>query len=223
MDVLRHFYDYLEEHGRVDSNPARALARQRPHPLRRSYPRPSLTKEEQRTLEAAVGEHSRSSDKERNLAIVTLFMEQGLTTQELCALTPGDIYFDAKGVPVELTVTGVKGKRRGIRLTRRSRRALTAWLCNPAFKETEGEVRSRYYQEQRYVRQQRLFEFDTDKDDKDLTKTAEVKPPQGLWLITAHRRKGWPLEAHGVRHMVTRFGRLAGIGVRLPPARLRKG
>lgn len=207
LGALRVWYDYLNEVGQISHNPARELKRSAL--VTKLENNNVLTTEEVRRLREVVVSHSRSFERARNTAIVSLLLDGGLSTQELCSLNDADI--DDQGDHFVMLVRGIKGKQRSVVLKGEAQQALRGWLD-----ERMNIVR--------YIdglHQQPTF--------WEVTEVAELRvlvinrpSKDSLWPIPAHRKKGWPLTDQGVRFMLKHFAKLAGIEKNVTPQLLKR-
>jgi site-specific recombinase XerD len=196
LGALRVWYDYLGELGQVDHNPARELKRSVSQT--KAEGRDTLSADEAQRLREAVVHHSRPFERARNRAIVSLLLDAGLSTQELCGLKDADINDQDERLVVLLR--GVKGKQRRVILEGEAQQVLQEW-------RDERAAIARYIDG---LHQQWTF--------WEVTKVVELtvlpvkRPPKAfLWSIPANRKKGWPLTDQGVRFMLKHFAELAGI------------
>ena len=204
---LRIWFDYLREHQGIQvDNPAYQLERNKSKPRQGS----TLSNKEVARLRDTIKAHARYPERSRNLAILELLLTTDITTMELCALDMNAISFQDE-MPVALTVTGWGGKARTLELPKATGLVLKQWLT------------------QRRTLSDLLFSQTT------LWETTEMAEPEffyryppppiehhsRLWLIALGRKRGWPLDAQGIRFMLEQYRCKAGIKKKITPKQLR--
>jgi site-specific recombinase XerD len=207
LGALRVWYDYLGEIGQVDHNPAREL--ERSVSRAKLEGKDELSTEEAQQLREAVVHHSRPFERARNRAIVSLLLDAGLSTQELCGLKDADI--DDQGERVAVLLRGVKSKERSVVLEGEAQQALQEWL-------DERAAIARYVDG---LHQQLTF-WEVIEVTEVIVPPVKRPPKAFLWSIPANRKKGWPLTDQGLRFMLKHFAKLAEIEKNVTPRLLRK-
>lgn len=210
LGALRIWYDYLMDTGQTCCSPARELKRNAlPTKQEIDELEDGLSEDDLRRLHEAVIRYSRPFERSRNRAILSLFVDVGLTTQELCGLKDADLTDHGELTFVHLH--GVKGKGRIVMLEGEALDGLRAWLDER--KPIEKSVDVLHAQ----------FSFWELEGALDLRGVVVKRPPQGvLWPVPVGRKHGWPLTDQGLRAMLRRFGRLAKIDKRVTPRLLRR-
>lgn len=114
--AIRRFYGYLSDNlGLIDSNPMKTLEAPK---MKKSLPKYLTLEESERLLSVVDGKY-----KERDYAIITLFLNCGLRLSELCSIDYNDIRDDGS-----LVVTGKGNKERTIYLNQACIDAITSYM-----------------------------------------------------------------------------------------------
>lgn len=114
LAAIREFFRYLEEHGRIEKNPAQGVETPKKERNGRTYLHP----EEYRAILAQAGANS------RDYAILQVFLQTGVRVSELCSLTLSDIDFEGR----TLKVCGKGQTERDIELEKKGLEALRNYL-----------------------------------------------------------------------------------------------
>ena len=114
--AIRRFYGYLSDNlGLIDSNPMKTLEAPK---MKKSLPKYLTLEESERLLSVVDGKY-----KERDYAIITLFLNCGLRLSELCSIDYNDIRDDGS-----LVVTGKGNKERTIYLNQACIDAIISYM-----------------------------------------------------------------------------------------------
>lgn len=114
--AIRRFYGYLSDNlGLIDSNPMKTLEAPK---MKKSLPKHLTLEESERLLSVVDGKY-----KERDYAIITLFLNCGLRLSELCSIDYNDIRDDGS-----LVVTGKGNKERTIYLNQACIDAIISYM-----------------------------------------------------------------------------------------------
>ena len=114
--AIRRFYGYLSDNlGLIDSNPMKTLEAPK---MKKSLPKYLTLEESERLLSVVDGKY-----KERDYAIITLFLNCGLRLSELCSIDYNDIRDDCS-----LVVTGKGNKERIIYLNQACIDAIISYM-----------------------------------------------------------------------------------------------
>ena len=114
--AIRRFYGYLSDNlGLIDSNPMKTLEAPK---MKKSLPKYLTLEESERLLSVVDGKY-----KERDYAIITLFLNCGLRLSELCSIDYNDIRDDGS-----LVVTGKGNKERIIYLNQACIDAIISYM-----------------------------------------------------------------------------------------------
>lgn len=114
--AIRRFYGYLSDNlGLIDSNPMKTLEAPK---MKKSLPKYLTLEESERLLSVVDGKY-----KERDYAIITLFLNCGLRLSELCSIDYNDIRDDCS-----LVVTGKGNKERTIYLNQACIDAIISYM-----------------------------------------------------------------------------------------------
>lgn len=121
LSAIKSFYKYLNRHGELDDyNPARDIDGPKAKKTLPKY----LSLEESLLLLDAIKNDEESKFRERDYAIVTLFLNSGMRLSELVGINLSDIDRELRS----LRVLGKGSKERIIYLNDASREALVRWL-----------------------------------------------------------------------------------------------
>lgn len=114
--AIRRFYGYLSDNlGLINSNPMKTLEAPK---MKKSLPKYLTLEESERLLSVVDGKY-----KERDYAIITLFLNCGLRLSELCSIDYNDIRDDGS-----LVVTGKGNKERTIYLNQACIDAIISYM-----------------------------------------------------------------------------------------------
>lgn len=96
LAVLKSFFKYLTSVGKVKTDPAASIKMPKTKQKEPSY----LTEQEYKRLLRTVRKNATKYFKERDMAIVTMFLGMGLRLSELTALNIGNVSFDDGSVKI---------------------------------------------------------------------------------------------------------------------------
>ncbi|MBQ4575416.1 MAG: tyrosine recombinase XerC [Clostridia bacterium] len=120
LSCLRTFYKYCYDRGYIENNPAKEIDSPQVKPALPKF----LTLEESLALLEAVRNDSESKSRERDYAILTLFLNCGMRLSELDGINLSDLDPDLRS----LRVLGKGSKERVVYLNPACRDALTVYL-----------------------------------------------------------------------------------------------
>lgn len=154
ISTIRIFFKYLSLTTKtIKNNPAQNLETPK---LNKRLPK-YLTLEDSRKLLDEASNDEANSNKERDLAIITLFLNCGLRLSELVGINISDIRFDE----CKMTVIGKGNKERTIYLNKSCMEAINGYLAvrpNNAKKDAKNSDKALFLSKQRQRISKRMVE-----------------------------------------------------------------